>query len=172
MYLRRFFLLCPYTALLRWGIFCVYIVTIFSPFSSRSDHHYLCVSTVPMPLKSSAHTTCLEVDVLLRSFHVFLSHAKRGVMPSAYIAIPVASSCVGPVLLLILWIVQLEYEDLLVTSSSCWYMLILMSKVFLHYEEMPSPPPSPDILQWKHLRRLPLILPLCFLYWTFHKQHE
>ena len=72
-----------------------------------------------MPLKSSAYTICLEVDALLRSFYVFLSHAKRGVMPSAYIAFPVASTCVGPVPLLILWIVQLEYKDLLVTSSSC-----------------------------------------------------
>ena len=149
MYLRRFFLLCPYTALLRWGIFCVYIVTIFFPSSSRSDHHYLFVSTVPMPLRSSAHTTCLKVDALLRSFHVFLSHAKRGVMSSAYIAIPVASTCVGPVPLLILWIVQLEYKDLLVTSSSCWYMLTLMSKVFLYYEEMPSPPPLPQFFEMK-----------------------
>lgn len=69
--------------------------------------------------------------------------------------------------LLISWIANLEYKDLLVTSSGCWYMLVLMGKVFFYWEEMP-----PDLLYWSHLKRLPLIMPLCFLYWTFNKGHE
>ena len=69
--------------------------------------------------------------------------------------------------LLILWITHLEYKDLLVTSSSCWYVLILMGKVFLYCEKVP-----PDLLHWRRLILLTLILPLCFLYWTFYKRHK
>ena len=49
-----------------------------------------------MPFKSSANATCLEADALLPSFDFLFSHARRGVMPSAYIAIAVGSPCVVP----------------------------------------------------------------------------
>ena len=109
--------------------------------------------------------TCLEADALLLPFDILLSHVRRGFIPNAYIAIAVGS----PVLfhLLIWWISHLEYKDLSVTSRSCWYMLTLMGKVFLYCEKMP-----PDFLYWRHLKHLPLILPLRFLYWRFHKRHE
>ena len=53
-------------------------------------------STVPVPFKSSANATYLEADALLPSFDFLISHARRGVMPSAYIAIAMASPCIVP----------------------------------------------------------------------------
>ena len=47
-----------------------------------------------MPFKTSANATCLEANALLPSFDFLLSHARRSLMPSAYIAIAVGSPCV------------------------------------------------------------------------------
>ena len=143
--------------------FCVYIITNFFFFK---NHHFFNDSTVPMSFKPSANATCLESDTLLPPF-VFFNLAMQ---EEALCQVGILQLLWGhPVLfpLLILWITHLEYKDLLVTSSSCWYMLIQIGKVSLYCEEMP-----PDLLYWRHLKHLPLILPLCFLYWTFHKRHE
>ena len=49
-------------------------------------------------------------------------------------------------------------------ADICWYW---WARYFCIVKKMP-----PDFLYWRHLKHLPLILPLRFLYWRFHKRHE
>ena len=98
MYLRRFLLLCLYTALLRWGM--IFLHLHYSQIFFLLLHEVTTIfffffmdSTVPVPFKSSVNATYLEADALLPSFYFLISHARRGLMPSAYIAIAMMSPC-------------------------------------------------------------------------------
>ena len=124
MHFRRFLLLCLYTTLLRWGmIFCVYIKTNFFPLPQEVTTIF---SVIPLQL---CHLNHQRMRLVWRQMHCYfhffflLSYARRGAMPSAYTAIAVESPCVVSSSD---FMDHLKYKDLLVTSCSCWYMLILM----------------------------------------------
>ena len=135
--------------------FCVYIITNVFSFFFKKWPPFLVI------LLYICHLNHQQMRLVGRQMHCYLHLIfYPGLQKEALCQERILPMLWGHLVLfplLILWIVYFEYKELLVTNSSCWYMLILMGKVFLYYEEMP-----PDLLHWRHLVGLPLIRSLWF----------